>query len=459
MERSLELFQSLFSEQIFLPISIEDRQKAWKLNQDYSCNSARWTAFINQLMFNKTKEWLLSLNLPEKAKISIRKNLPSIWEFVTGTPIELDEVKIILIPNESTDNSIFYVPAEWVDIPGFTADYYLAAQVILAEEDDEEEYSHLRISGYTTWKDLKHGDYDELTRTYSLEREDLSEDVEYFLTHKEARTKQNVDEKALPNLSAPLLTDPLVEEVSKPSLYSPRYKLPLNQWLPLIGDDQTRQQIYETRTSESRKQRLSLVLKKQAIKIFNNLSALSTNLQDLTVNAFSYYMGTENLKFANLKFAPAARFAGDSNPRENQLVEIINEAEKNLQQHEQILHTTKLELAKIAPDNPQAAKIKCNKQFYLGEENLNLIIAFIDSTNQPADIDILISVTAVDEESQFPSDLTLSLLDDQENLIEDYDKIKVNPDKFLELEASPGEVFYIQLELNNESFLEKVEVC
>jgi hypothetical protein len=448
MERSLKLLHLLFSEQIFLPISIQDRQKAWNLSQDYSCNSARWTAFINQLMLNKTKEWLLSPNLPEKAKISIRKNLPSIWEFVTGTPIELDGVKIILIPNESTDNSTFYVPAEWVDIPGFTADYYLAAQVILAEEDDEEEYSHLRISGYTTWKDLKHGDYDELTRTYSLEREDLSEEVEYFLTHKEARTKQNVV-VAIPDLSAPLLTKAL-EEVSKPSGYSPRYKLPLNQWLPLIGDDKIRHQIYQTRTIEIRKekeaQQLSSMIKNR-VDLFSQLS-ISGNLQSLVNDVFSLYN--------TLNYAYATRLRQDEDSRERKLEEIM----ENTEEDKDIIQAAKLELAKIAPNNPKAAKIIYNQQFYLVEKYFNLVITSVDSTNEPENREILMYLTIVDEES-LPSELTLSLLDEQENLIEEF---PVNPNNedvneyWLESDASLGEIFYIQFELHHEILSEKLEV-
>lgn len=75
-----------------------------------------------------------------------RDDLSSIWEVVNGTAIGIGETRIVLIP-EAMDTDEYEVQAEWVDIPSWAADYYLAVQV-------NSEDCWLRIWGYTTHKKL-----------------------------------------------------------------------------------------------------------------------------------------------------------------------------------------------------------------------------------------------------------------------------------------------------------------
>ncbi len=44
--------------------------------------------------------------------------LPSFWEFVNGTAITVDNLRLVLVPTLAMDEDELRVPQEWVDIPG-----------------------------------------------------------------------------------------------------------------------------------------------------------------------------------------------------------------------------------------------------------------------------------------------------------------------------------------------------
>ncbi|TAG39467.1 MAG: DUF1822 family protein, partial [Oscillatoriales cyanobacterium] len=59
------------------------------------------------------------------------------WEVVNGTAFQIGETRLILIPSDETELEEFCVPQEWVDIPNWSADYYLPVQVNLDGDDGE----------------------------------------------------------------------------------------------------------------------------------------------------------------------------------------------------------------------------------------------------------------------------------------------------------------------------------
>jgi Protein of unknown function (DUF1822) len=172
MSNTFPIFTSLYPDQVCLEVSPKQLEQAWPSQQEYSSDVARWTAYKNRLTLDAFLDWLQAESgIEEQPQVlPSRDDLSSIWEVVNGTAIEIGETRIVLIP-EAMDTDEYEVQAEWVDIPSWVADYYLAVQV---NPDD----GWLRIWGYTTHKKLKQaGQYDSIRRTYSLGREELIEDL------------------------------------------------------------------------------------------------------------------------------------------------------------------------------------------------------------------------------------------------------------------------------------------
>lgn len=146
----------IYPEQIFIEFSQQQREKIWKETQKYYYDNAtaRWRSYLNSLCTNTVLEYLQDYIENEtdlssqNLQIWQENDLSSIWNVVNGSAIELDSTKLIFIPHEDKDFSAFKVPREWVDLPQWLGDYYLAVEINL-------EQCWLRICGYTTHQQLK----------------------------------------------------------------------------------------------------------------------------------------------------------------------------------------------------------------------------------------------------------------------------------------------------------------
>lgn len=225
------------SNPLCLEFSENDREQAWLQSQNYSNDAARWTAYLNHLCLNALSRWL-----QEETNLSAPSvwGLPGTWEMVNGTALSLGKARIACIPSEAIDVEEFCVPQEWVDIPSWVADYYLAVQLVPDE-------CYLRVWGFTTHSQLKNqGDYDPLDRTYTLEQDDLIQDINAFLVALELCTQQKVTVKPLPALSREEAEN-LLQQLSQPSPYSPRLEVEFERWAALMDKEIWRQQLYERR--------------------------------------------------------------------------------------------------------------------------------------------------------------------------------------------------------------------
>ncbi len=54
------------------------------------------------------------------------------WQFVNGSVLELNGKRIVLLPSKAIDRSELVIPQEWVDIPAWAGDYFMAVQIDLA---------------------------------------------------------------------------------------------------------------------------------------------------------------------------------------------------------------------------------------------------------------------------------------------------------------------------------------
>lgn len=234
-----------FPEEVWLQFSEEDEAKALPDNEDYSNDEARWNAYLNCLSLNLLITWFQEGDELQPIVLPARNDLSSIWEFVNGAAIQIGEMRLVLIPSDNIDTEEFCVPAEWIDIPSWLAHYYLAVQVNF---DDR----WLRVWGYATHQQLKkEGRYDEVERSYFLDREDLIEDLNMIWVRQKLCAEE-LTSALLPTPSIPSLSltevEKLLAQLSEPYISSLRLKVEdFKQWEALLENDTWRQWLYEHR--------------------------------------------------------------------------------------------------------------------------------------------------------------------------------------------------------------------
>ncbi len=235
-----------FPEQIWIEIYEEDEENALPNEQDYSNDAARLNAYLSCLCLNLLLAWFQEeeegvqpLPFPK------RNELSSVWEFVNATAIDFGKARFVIIPNDGINTDEFIIPGEWVDIPSWRGNYYLAVQINCED-------GWLRVLGYATHKQIKNeGEYDEVNRSYLLEREDLVEDLNIIFVMEdldENELENNVENlDNLPTLSSAAVTN-LVEGLSQNNIYLPRLEVEdFTRFKALLGNADWREQLYQLR--------------------------------------------------------------------------------------------------------------------------------------------------------------------------------------------------------------------
>ncbi|NES20954.1 MAG: DUF1822 family protein [Symploca sp. SIO3E6] len=243
----LEELIDAYPEQLWLEFSAEEREEAWLQTQPYSNNTARRQAYLNLLCIQQLLPYWenepdlqdLPFTLPlNDLTIGTQTKLSSVWEFINGTAITIGETRIVIVPEEINETSQLSVPQELVDIPEWAADYYLAVRV-------EPENCWLNIRGYATHHQLKtEGTYQSLNRTYALDGEDLTEDLNIMLTAMSFCSSEKVELPFLPSLSSATAAE-LIETLGQPSSYSPRLNVSFEQWAALLVNHEWRKALYK----------------------------------------------------------------------------------------------------------------------------------------------------------------------------------------------------------------------
>ncbi|HEY9667435.1 MAG TPA: DUF1822 family protein [Coleofasciculaceae cyanobacterium] len=244
MAFNLNDLRVIYPEQLWLELSDIELEYAWQLAtaQPYSNNAARWRAFLNHLCLNTFLAWLKEDSdwqgtpdiWPHPAALS------SFWEVVNGTGLTLGETRLVLVPSDKSNLQEFQVPQEWVDIPSWAAQYYLAVQLNLEE-------SWLRVWGYATHEQIrKEARYDWMERTYCLEREELIENLNVMWVAQRLCSPKKIDVQPIPAL-LPEQTEKLLEQLSQWTPYSPRLDVSFEQWAALLASPESRQCLYRQR--------------------------------------------------------------------------------------------------------------------------------------------------------------------------------------------------------------------
>ena len=228
-----------------LTINEADREIAWQQAQHQSNPISRYNAYLNGACLNAILNWLSEWLAPEafpQPSVWHSQEISSIWEVVNGTAIQIGDTRLVLIPSDEGDLEELCVPQEWVDIPNWSADYYLPVQVNL--DGDEDEF-WVEVCGFATHSQLKNeSTYSAGDRTYALPTKELTESLVVMQITLGLNLQAEVS--PLPSLSE-LKANELLNFLGNSSVYSPRLIVPFEHWASFLANDECRQRLYNQR--------------------------------------------------------------------------------------------------------------------------------------------------------------------------------------------------------------------
>ncbi len=225
-----------------LEVTSKIQLQSWKQSQLYATPSSRWCAYINKVCLDAFLNWIKIEYALEANVWKSFANTPAFWEFVNGTAILLNQKRVVLIPTEVIDDGELEVPQEWVDIPSWVADYYLAVQV---QPDGEK----VRFWAYTTHKELiTLARYDSVDRTYCMDARHLTKDLNAFwMAYQFCRIEDvKAATSSLPELSTNQAENMLQHLSSSKSMF-PRLEIPFSSWAALLENEYYREKLYQQR--------------------------------------------------------------------------------------------------------------------------------------------------------------------------------------------------------------------
>lgn len=217
--------------QLALPIPTAMGDLAWQQAQVYATSEAKWNFYLNQIATQLLSEYLQE-DFPQ-VRVWAESN---IWQFVSGSVLQLNQKRIVLLPTRSIDNSELVIPQEWLDIPDWAGDYFLAVQI-------DPDGSTLHCWGYLTHQMVKSkAQYDSRDRTYNLDAHNLISDVS-GLWAIQALNPTEVTQTAIAPLAPvnPVQAENLCQRLTTAA--NPRLEIPFALWGALIVDRQWRQQL------------------------------------------------------------------------------------------------------------------------------------------------------------------------------------------------------------------------
>ncbi len=239
----------LVEKQVRIDITPTIADVAWKETQGIAAAGNRWQAYLNQLCLQTLKPWLQEIFQAQTVVQPQHTCFPGIWELVNGSAVELSSsfgdtrktVRLVLLPTEAMDRSELRVPREWIDLPQWMGDYYLATEV-------DVEGQWIELWGYATHAAIKtQGIYVEGDRSYSLESQHLIPDLNVlWVIHQLATEPTRTAIAPIPPLS-PERQTALVQQLGDRAIVLPRLEIPFEQWAALLTSDSALQKLCRSR--------------------------------------------------------------------------------------------------------------------------------------------------------------------------------------------------------------------
>lgn len=226
----------------WLEIPSKLQTQCWQASQTLASPTRRQQFYLNQLCLQVFVPWFQQEYDATAAIWPDMKSLQTMWELVDGSGVTIGAKRIVLLPVDTLDIDGFEVPQEWVDIPAWAGDYYLAIQI-----DSENQW--FRVWGYTTHQYIKQtADYDQSDRTYCLQHHQLQRDLNAFWHICQHCPDENTQTAIapLPSLSNPQLQHAM-HHLSQADVIFPRLALPFEQWGTLVQNRDWCQQLYQSR--------------------------------------------------------------------------------------------------------------------------------------------------------------------------------------------------------------------
>lgn len=403
MKSKMNDLMVLYPDKLWLDLSEQEQQTAWQISAQnhYSNPAARWNAYLNCLCLNAFLDWLKEEpDLGETPKVwPSDYQLPSIWEFVNGTCLTVGDLRLVLIPSDKSNLTEFRIPQEWVDIPNWVANYYLAVQINLEE-------NWIGVWGYTTHQQIREkAKYDLMDRTYLLDEEDLIADINVMWVAREVCSVQKPQLKMLPELSG-VQIEKLLKQLDHWTPDLPK-DVSEQEWMALLALDEGRQDLYQTRLA---KHKGNLVAYSQPL--VNNLSKWFQNVFEGGWHSFDTLVSSQQNTLA-------VQFRSDAT---------LNEV-----------------------------RVKGAKLIDLGMQIRNTaVVLLIGLTSEIDDkVSIRVQLHPANEEVYLPPDLKLLLLSGSGNILQEVQSR--SHDNFIQLKkfkSPPGKSFSLQVTLGDISIKE-----
>lgn len=214
----------------------------WNQSQGFQHRIDRWTAYCNQLAIAVVVPFLSEVSGQSVRSALSTSAQASQWSCVTGTALNVGTQRWLVLPTEQIDDDEIVIPQEWLDIPEWRVDTFVAVTV---NPDDQS----ARIVGFVGRSVVRsEAVYQPMTRTYALDREYCVSDFATFQVIESLTEQPNLS----PNLSAELQTPLTIPQAKNliPRLADaviPRLAIPFTQWSAFIQNPGWRQQFHQLR--------------------------------------------------------------------------------------------------------------------------------------------------------------------------------------------------------------------
>ncbi|WKT82531.1 DUF1822 family protein (plasmid) [Thermosynechococcus sp. PP45] len=181
----------------------------------------RGSVRMNAMAYVAVRNWFAAMGISADPFLSTVE-LPIFWEFVNGTLLTTAIGQVLIVPNTSIELDECRIPQEWLHIAAWKPDYILGVQVF-AEE------AQVRLWGYAPISSVNCAAVDAFSRTYTLNRENMIENVPLIAA---LPTCHHIP--AQPPAATAISTATL-QQIASGEILLPRLVLPLEEWLHIIG--------------------------------------------------------------------------------------------------------------------------------------------------------------------------------------------------------------------------------
>ncbi|MBE9029591.1 DUF1822 family protein [filamentous cyanobacterium LEGE 11480] len=146
-------------------------QSARQTPQSGNYAAADWNYYLTEVTHQALLTWFQDVD----AAATIREVDPALFaqlnQWIPGSVIDWCGKRCVILPNATLDDSELLIPQEWIDIPEWQGDYFLATQV---DWDDRT----IKVWGYTTHERIKQqAAYIPSERMYQLDAVHLIQDL------------------------------------------------------------------------------------------------------------------------------------------------------------------------------------------------------------------------------------------------------------------------------------------